>query len=356
MRIAIVTVFLLLCCVAPGNAQQPALKGMSAMEIAEALASPTHAIRERGLRELSLMNADTATALGAEITRMGVREAQLCLSAISHAHSDHAALAACTALDDEDLEVRAGAMDVLIGMHPKHVGAHCDKQLRARREILRKLITEEGYLQRLAEGVKSGEDGKLMKPVEQAMGLMTLYDRHFGVDAMELVVGGFAGYLPGLPDDAEVSPVKRYLNEKLRTGAVLWLEAIWVEDPAIYFNYSPTAPFDDREKAVGRITRKLADMKKARVELGNDRLNPEVFTGIRYGDFLQGHWNNDLLGHRAASYLRLKWWRGDEVIVSGEGYAESVDTILAMRRPEKIRMNRELMDWLVEYRKNTDIK
>ena len=85
MRIAIATVFLLLCCVAPGNAQQPALKGMSAMEIAEALASPTHAIRERGLRELSLMNADTATALGAEITRMGVREAQLCLSAISHA-------------------------------------------------------------------------------------------------------------------------------------------------------------------------------------------------------------------------------------------------------------------------------
>lgn len=353
MKYATATLLLLLICVSHGEAQQPAPKGMSAIDIAEALASPTQAVRERGELELTLMDAETGAALGGEITRLGVREAEICLRAVSRADSDHAALAACTALDSKDFEVRIGALDALIKLHPKHVGAHCDKHLRARREILRKLITEEGYLQRLAEGVQTGEDGKLVKPVAEAMRLMILYDRHFGVDAMSLIVGGFAGYLVGLPDDADVKPVKRYLNEKLRTGAVLWLEAIWVADPAIYFNYSPTAPYAERQKAAKRMSAKLKEMEQSEFSQVND--SGTTLTGIRYGDYLTGLYGSDLTDHEVAAYLRMQWWRGDEVTISGEGYAESVDTIIAMSDREKRRMRAPLYKFWYEYRKSTQL-
>ena len=351
MKCMIATLLLLLSVAVHTHAQQPTQRGMSAIDIAESLASPTQAQRERGLTELKLMNVETAQALGGEIMRLDVREAQTCLTALASADCDNAAITACIMLDSNVFEIRAGALDTLITMHPSHVGEHCDKLLRRRTGILRKLVTEEDYLKLLAEGVKTGEKGKLQQPVEQALALTVLMDRHLGAAGMPLIVSGFAALMLG--DDGELKPsaVQRYLDERRRRGATVWCETIWVADPSVQFNYSPTAPRKEREDAINRLHAKLNDMQKKEVTLAG-----ETYTGMRYGDYLIELYGSDVSETKAAAYMRTQWLRGDEVIVAGEGYAEAVDTLNAMNNRELSRMRRDLYRWWYDHRKATEIK
>ena len=354
MKYVLATTVLLLAWLAHAEAQEPSVKGMSAIDIAEALTSPTHSVRERGAKELALMDAETARELGSEIQRLGVREAEICLKAIGRADFDNAAQTLCVVLDSREYELRAAALDALIGMHPSKVADNCDKLLRARKAILRKMITDDDYLKHLAEGVKTGEKGILVKPVERAMALMILYDRHFGVEAMSMVLGRFAGFLLGEEDAAKLSPVQRYLGERRRRGAATWLETIWIVDPAIQFNYSPTAPYKDRQAAVARLSAKLEEMQKA--EFSSKRDRTATLTGMRYGDYLTDLYNSDLSEHEAAAYLRVQWWSGEDVEIAGDGYAEAVDTFNAMSSRQKRRRRAPLYKFWYDYREATDIK
>ncbi|MBZ0137568.1 MAG: hypothetical protein K8I27_14475 [Planctomycetes bacterium] len=352
MKYASAMLLIVLGCFVPSHAQEPKPKpeGMSAVDIADALTSPTQARRDRGAIELGLMNEATARALGTEISRLGVREAETCLKAVGIADSDSAAIAGCVALDSAEFEVRAAALDALIGMHPKHVGEHCDKLLRARAPILRKLIVEEDYLKLLAEGVKAGENGLPEKPVERAMSLTILVDRHMGAGGMPLLVNGFARLMLGEDNEAKLGAAMRFLNERRRRGATVWCETIWVADPSVQFNYSPTAPWKDREDAVNRLGAKLSELQKRETSLDGN-----AYTGLRYGDYLIELYGSDVSETKAAAYLRTRWWRGDDVTIAGEGYADAVDTFNAMNNRELGRLRRDLYRWWYDYRKATEI-
>lgn len=350
MKYVLASLTLLLACAVHTEAQEPEIKGMSAIDIAESLASPTQSVRERAEAELKLMSAETATELGSEILRLGVREAETSLEAVGLASCDNAAVTACVALDSDDFEVRAAALDALTAMHPKHVGEHCDKLLRRRKEILRKLVGEEDYLKLLAEGVKTTEKGTLAQPVERAFALTILYDRHFGAEGMPMLVSGFAGLMLGNDLELKLGAVRRALAERRRQGARVWCETIWVADPSVQFNYSPTAPRQDREDAVNRLRAKLSEMRKTEVSHGEAE-----YTGMRYGDYLIGLYSSDISETKAAAYMRMQWWRGDDVIISGGGYAEAVDTLNAMNIRELGRLRRDLYRWWYDHRKITEI-
>jgi hypothetical protein len=353
MKRAAVMLFLLLAGLVPADragAQEEDRVFMSAFMIAEALTSPRAAMRDRGAAELPLMDADTARALGTEIVRRGVRESEVCLRAVAQSDCVNGAIVACVALDARDMEVRTAALDALIRLHPRHIREDCDKLLRPRVPVISKLITEEGYARQLAEAVKTGEKGLLEKPVERALCLMALLDRHLGADAMPLLMNAFADHMLGDEGEEKLGAVVRLIGERLRRGAAAWLEALWVADAAVQFNYSAAAPFKDRQDSVNRLRTKLKQMQQREITLAGEK-----YTGMRYGDYLAELFGSDVSETRAAAYLRTRWWRGDEVIVTGEGYAEAVDTLNAMNNRELMRVRRDLYRWWHEYRKATEV-
>ncbi|MCA9271047.1 MAG: hypothetical protein KDA41_21345, partial [Planctomycetales bacterium] len=323
--IAMLVTFAGLLALAPSvQSQETAPKGMSAIDLLEALTSLDPSLRDRGANELKLMSPETGKALGGEILQAGVREAQSAIESLGIADTTPAAIAACVALDSDEQEVRFAALDALLSMSPPKVTEAGTKHLTGERQkVLRAMIAESDYLKLQCEGVDEDDSGALETPVRKALGMAILLDRVFGVKGMALLLNRIGGFMlgdePG--DEKKKTETQRNTEERLRRGALKWCEAIWVEDPAIVFNYSPIAPYADRNKAVTRINRRLEEMQGEDVEYGDKK-----FKGQRYGDYLTSIvYDSDISGNRAAAFLRLSWWRGDDVIISGEGYAEAVD-------------------------------
>jgi hypothetical protein len=354
MKVAATICLLLIAALAwtgPTQAQAPA-RGMSAIDIVESLVSSNAALRDRGSVELQIMSAETGQALGAEITRLGVREAQVVLGRVGIADCTPAAIAACGALDATEDTVRFAALDALVAMAPRHVSEAGIKHLTpARLAVLRHVISESGYVKLQCEAAQEDAEGQLAPPVRNALGLAILLDRFFGARGMPMLMRRVSEHMLG--DDAGDESAKtshsRWLEERLRRGASLWCEAIWIEAPAIKFNFSPIAPYEERAKAVTRINRVLGEMEKQEVTYGDI-----TFKGKRYGDVLTEMLGESVQGIAIAAWLRLQWWSGEEVVIAGKGYAQAVDERSNLNARESRAAKSKLRKWWQEYRAQTE--
>lgn len=328
-------------------------KEMSAIDILDALTSQDPGMRDRGAGELALMSAATGDKLGGEILRVGVREAQSAIQALQVGNTAPCAIAVCGALDSTESEVRVAALDALVAMAPSAVSDASVKHMTpARQKALRALITESDYMKLQCEGVAVDESGALITPVRKALGLVILLDRVFGVKGMALLLNRVSGFMVGETptDEKKLTTTQRITGERLRRGALKWCEAIWIEDPSIVFNYSAIAPHADRTKSVARITRRLEEMQSETVEY-----QELSFKGKRYGDYLYSIVEgSDISGNKAAAYLRLCWWRGDDVVIYGEAYPEAVDSFNKAPRREARRQVSAIRDWWKKHRAATE--
>lgn len=341
----------------PAAAQAPAPPAMSAVDIVEALLSSDPSLRDRGHTELRAMNVETAGKLGVEIIRLTAGEAEKLLSALALADTTAGATAACVALDSEKDAVRAAALDALSRMKPAHVAEAGARQLTAKRlEAVRTLVQESDFVKQLCESVPEDDEGKLVAPVHRAMRLMPLLDRFFGVRAMGLMMKRLSVYMQGDEpgDEQKKNDTQRRGEERLRRCAALWCEAVWVEDPAIAFNYSPIAPYADRAKAVARLNKKLDELEKAKVVLCAGLSDEHTFKGRRYGDYLLSVMSSDVGGANRAVLQRLRWWSGEDVVFAGEGLAEALDELAKQGRRKNAELRRKVELWWKNHRLATE--
>ncbi|MCG3182742.1 MAG: hypothetical protein ICCCNLDF_00808 [Planctomycetes bacterium] len=341
----------------PATAQAPAPAAMSAVDIVEALLSSDLSLRDRGNNELGTMSVETAAQLGVEVNRVTVGEAETVLAALAVADTTAAATAACVVLDSEQQQVRVAALDTLSRMKPAHTAEAGAKQLTAKRlEVLRTLVQESDFVKLLCEGVAEDDEGKLVVPVQRAMRLMPLLDRFYGVRAMGLLMKRLSVYMLGdEPGDEQKKPdTQRRAEERLRRCASLWCEAVWVEDPAIAFNYSAIAPYGDRAKAIARLNKKLEDFEKAKVVLCEGLSEEHTFKGRRYGDYLLSVMESDLGGANRVVLQRLRWWSGDDVIFEGEGLAEALEELGKLGRRKNSELRRKVELWWKNHRLATE--
>jgi hypothetical protein len=331
-------------------------KRMGAIDIFEGLLSHSAAQRDRAANELPLMDEDTARLLGAEVQRADMREGETCLKALANADCINGALATCIVFDSDDVRLRQAALDALCAMSPGRAFDGAATGMTEKRiAAITSLIKESDYMQLQCEGLLRLEDNVMVPPVEEALRLSVLLDRLLGVRAMPLVLNRLADFMLGdQHDEAEKSPTRRVAIDRLRRGAAMWFQAIWIADPATRFNYSPTAPWAERKKSITRMRATLADLEKREVELDPNR---PKFTGVRLGDHM---WTlakeDDLVENKAAAIIRLQWWRGDEIVVAGPDYAAAVDAYNAKTGRERGMLLRELRDWWFEHRQTTESK
>lgn len=179
------------------------------------------------------------------------------------------------------------------------------------------------------------------------MRLALIVDGQLGAPGLCAMLRRCAELMLGTKREAEDagSNVSEEKALRLRRSATLLFEALWIADPATQMNYSPSAPFEQREKAVQRIRAEINRLENTEVQHGDTR-----FKGMRYGDYLQELFGSDVTDTRAAAYLRMQWWRGDDVTISGEGYAEWVDRMNAMARRDVAALRRDLRQWWSSYR------
>lgn len=329
---------------------QPAAVEMTAAQVIDGLLSQDAGQKDRAATELAGISTKTAEEMGTELLRLGVREAQTVLGEIALANTANASVVALAALESEHLEIRSAGLDVFTRVSAAAASGAAEKGLNAKRiEALRKLLDGGQYLKKFCEGVRAETGKGANGPVEEAMRLVVFLDRKLGVRGWTLLLRHCAELMQGHAPGEDVSPAAALQAEKLRRGAALTFEAIWVADPATQFNFHPTASYDDRVKAITKVKRVLDEFEKREVELGDKK-----FTGLRYGDYLWELFSSDVTETRSAAYLRFKWWRGDEGPIIGEGYPEAVDRLNAMGRREVSQLRRELRNWWQDYRARSE--
>jgi hypothetical protein len=339
------------------QAQPVPAKAMSAIDIVEALVSSDPALRDRGALELTIMSVQTGQSLGAEIIRVDVREAEVALRRLGIADNPASATAACCALDSTEPAIRNAALDALVAMKPASVSEAGLKHMTAARlNVLRQMIAESNYIKQHCEAAQEGFDGQIAPPIRKALALTILLDRFFGVKGMGMLMRRVSGYMLGdePADEQKKTAHRRSMDERLRRGAAMWCEAIWIEDPAIKFNFSPIAPYADRAKAIARINRVLDEFETQEVKYGSEAAGFTAFTGKRYGDILIELLSDSVTGIKWAAWLRMSWWSGEPAIITGKGYAEAVDKYAAMGRREKQQLGAKLTSWWLSYRAATD--
>ncbi|MBX3460013.1 MAG: hypothetical protein KF696_08610 [Planctomycetes bacterium] len=319
---------------------------MSATQVIEGLLSQDAGLKDRACTELGQITKESAEKVGAELLRYGVRETQLVLHSVATADKPNAAIIALCALESENHDVRSAALNVFTRVSPATATGAAEHGLTARRqEALRKLLEDGRYLRAFCEGIRPEKAKGARGPVEEAMRLMVLLDRKLGARGMALVLRQCAALMQGDQPAENETPAAKLLSEKLRRGATLLLEAVLIGDAAILFNYQATAGHDARSKAAARIRAFADEMENREEEHTGKKLK-----GWRYGDYLIAQWQSDVTETRAAAYLRLKWWRGDDEPLAGERYPEAVDRINALPRREATALRAALKKWWVEYR------
>jgi hypothetical protein len=327
-------------------AAKPRAQDMNPTQIINGLLSSDAGVKDRATIELSGMTAETAEKLGIELTRYGVRECQVVLNALANANTTHSCLAALCTLESGQYAVRAVGLDVVTRVSPLVAAQAAQKGLNARRvEALQKLLEDGRYMKAYCEGVDPSASA-LTGPVEETLRLVIFLDGKLGARGLSLLLRSCADLMLGDPEKEDDPAAVKQQALRMRRTAALVFEVLWVNDPAKQFNYNQSAPYAEREKAVGVIRATLDQMERAEVRYGET-----AFTGERYGDYLM-KWALDPTnpGPRVAAVLRLQWWRGEKTIIVGEGHAEAVDKFSGLDNRQRAMLLRELKKWWVEYR------
>ena len=349
-----VAILLLLVVAWPGSApwaQEPddaPPTAMSVPAILEGLQSGDPALRDRAHTELELLDAERAAQLGAEVLRSGCNEALVVLAAVGATRNQHAMAAAVIALESETEDVRLAALDAMLDAPVEVISAACDTHLKdKRRSALQQLTTSAESVAHLCDA-SSDNPGRCMR-------LLVLVDRCFGSAGFLTLLGRLADQMQGeddaRPDGAQPDAAVKAQQSRRRDTARAVFHLVWVDSPATQFSYSSDQNYADRTKAVGRIRARLKEMEQQVFEINGAR-----FTGARCGDHMVEEMGNDEPSTAAAAVMRLRWWRGDDVPLAGEGYSEAVAAYNAMRRPEKSRLRSELKRWWESYRAKTEKK
>jgi hypothetical protein len=328
-------------------AGKPRAQDMNPTQIINGLLSSDPGVKDRATIELNGMTAETAEKLGTELTRYGVRECQVVLNALANANTMHSCLAALCVLESGQYAVRAGGLDVVTRVTPLVAAQAAQKGLNARRvEALQKLLEDGHYMKAYCEGVDPSASA-LTGPVEETLRLVIFLDGKLGARGLSLLLRTCADMMLGDREKDDDPATVKEQALRLRRSAALVFEVVWVADPAKEFNYIPAAPYAEREKVVGEIRAKIEHNERAEVRYGET-----AFIGERYGDYLMGiALNVDRITEaRAAAVLRLQWWRGEKVVIVGEGYAEAVDKFSGSGNRPRAMLLRELKKWWIEYR------
>lgn len=345
---------------APALAQDKPESGLDANEICDGLLSTDAGQRDRAALELNLVTAKRSEDVGREILRRPLIEARKLLERVGESTGQHAVVAAMVALESPEAEVRAVAFEAMVEAPVAAVRVCSNSYLKnKRRTNLKEMLRDQGMLRPICEGVPEDGNGVPKPSIEAGLHLAILADCCFGSE-------GFLGLLRTLgelmigeePIEAEASGEDklkreeiRAQRERLRRQSAAVFEAVWLAAPGAQFNYVANAPIEDRRKAVARLNARLDEMQNREIELGDAKVK-----GMRLGDYLVSLFSSDVSETVAAAYLRLQWWKGDNVPVEGVEYGEKVEAINALGRRERMALRTELKRWWETYRADTEQK
>lgn len=355
--------------------KSPRREPWSAMQIAEGLLSRDGGRIERASTELDLCTEETGKAFGKEIQSHGIREAQVLLRAVGRAQTRHALIAAIVALESEHVQVQVAAFDAMLDAPLESVKESGDKHLTGRRRanLLAQVTTAE-RLAPVCDGLSSQKATLVDSELEEALRICIVADRYFGAAGFLGLLRGLAQIMLGervreLPADKDAdqdadkdgvkeagdsekkkleSEVRRRQGDRRRRAAAKMFRAVWVADLS-EFNYQSTAKWESRNKSVGRIRKRLLELERVTVRLGDTE-----YLGTRYGDHLMGLFGTDVSEDRAAAFQRLRALSGQDTPVTGEDYAEAVDKLNAMSHRHRRKLRRELRTWWAGYRARTE--
>ncbi len=356
----------------------------SAAQIADALISRDLAAYNRGMEELQAADAATCEALGAEINRRGVREADTILTAVGHCQTPNALIAAFVALENDSRDVRNLALDAMLVV-PFSVSARCgeDYLKGARRQRLFEILTTSDELALRCDAVRLNPDGGVDSDPRVAINLALLADRFYGAAGFTGTLRGLARVMVGsdvpFPADAGARPERkpgeplasfnkrdrqwaelqaerdRKLAEfnaalRRRQAAEMLFRSIWVAD-LTQFNYVVVSSYGDREAAVNRMLKRLENMEAQPVELGE-----RTFRGMRSGEHLMELWTSDVAEFKAAGYIRMRAMAGEAVDLHGKGYSQAVAEFNGLSRRQLAELRKTLKAWWTQYRTQTEPK
>lgn len=325
---------------------------MTATQLIDGLLSQDAGVKDRAETELKVMTAETAEKVGSELLLYGVRECQTVLKTVAGADTVNACLVALGALESAEYDVRAAGLDVFLSVSPLVAAEASRKGLTAKRiEALRLLVEDGQYMKGFCESISQTQSGDRTAYTEGTLRLVVFLDGKLGPRGLAMLLRSCATLMLGEDTKEEQTDALAEQAARLRRCAAVVFTTIWIGDPAKQFNYNPTTAYAEREKAISRIRRLLDNMEQREVSYGEAK-----FKGVRYGDYLfeQALNGDGTAESRAAGCLRLQWWRGDDVTISGDGYAEAVDRFNAMGRRPKTQLFSELRKWWVEYRTKSE--
>lgn len=350
----------------PALAQrEPPNKGMSAIELYEALAARDAGRRDRAVAELGLCTEAVALDLGAEVVRGGVREAEIVLRHVARAASANACVVAVASLDSKQQSVRVAAMRALAAATVSHAGDAVGRQMNQRRtQVALEVLQDTSFVQLECEALTTDTTGTIQASVRGAMQLAILIDRIFGAKGTPLLMKRLASLMKGVAAEPATPSTILEQAERIRRAAAVMLEAVMVVSPAANFNYVPNAGFAERSAAAALVEREADTFATRELVIGAGEAKLNV-KGLRYGDYLVSLYrDSDISGHRAAAYLRLQWWMsatGPEseqvlVVIEGAGYADSVEKLNTLSRPDRTNLRRKLEGWWSAHRTATEPK
>lgn len=358
-RAAIASLLLVLACLAaaPTRAQDAppakAPEGQAVAAICDGLLSGDPTERDRAALELNLLSAKRAEDLGREILHRPTLQSRRLLQAAGEATGEFTIVAAIVALESDDAGVRGAAFEAMVEAPVKGLRA-CGKDYlkNKRRTNLQTMLSSKDALKPVGEGVEE-VSGNPVTPVHAGLRLAILADCFFGAPGFGGVLRALGELMVGTdpaPADQD-NQESRAQAETLRRKSAAMFEAIWVAAPGAQFNYVANAPMEERRKAVDRINARLTEMETRDHEVGATKVR-----GVRLGDYLMGLFASDVNETVAAAYLRMQWWKGDDVPVDGETYGAHVERINAMGRRERLALRAELRRWWETYRGETEPK
>lgn len=339
-------------------------KGLSALELHEGLLARDAGKRDRAITELGLCTEQTALDLATELVRGGVRESEIVLRHVPRAASANACVVAVAALDSNQQAVRVAAMRALASSDIAHSGDAVKRQMTSRRtEVALETVQDSPFLKLECEALPTDSTGTITASVRNAMRLAILMDRVFGTRGTPLLLKRLAALMRGVAAEQGTPATVLEQAERVRRAAAVLLEALMVVSPASHFNYVPNAGFAERAAAAALVEAEADKLAKLELTIGTAESRQTV-KGLRYGDYLVSLYrDSDISGHRAAAYLRMLWWRtemgaGPEgetpAIIEGDGYADAVEKMNTMSRPDRTKLRRELETWWSNQRKTTE--
>lgn len=362
LRLALI-LLLLPVTLAQAQPERERLVGIS--DLCDSLLSADAALRDRAIIELGLLTAPRAEELGRELLTRPALEACKALGLIGTSTGPFIGACAAACLDSNDAALRNAALQVLLDAPLGAMRRGGEAFIRGKRlERLKTMLTDAESLRPICESLPEVKELP-RAPVERSLRLAILADRHLGspgfIGLLRALAQLMVGHEEAVPkaeaegaepeanaaEDAQVAAQA----ERLRRQAAALFEAIWIAPPGAQFNYVPGAPLADRSAAVARLSARLAEMEIREVSLGSSK-----FRGVRLGDYLLEVLASDVTDIAAAGYLRLRWWKGEELPLEGDDYSRTVDELNAMGKRERAQLRNDLRRWWESWRNETEPK